>query len=304
MTNDVILERFRSLRVWRRAGERAPHKPLPVLLALGRLLRYEEKVTPYAERDAPLETLLREFGPARRSIHPELPFWHLRSDGVWEVQGDGPMHVREGTSNPPRGELLQRGARGGFTHEVASALMADRRLAFDVAHALLDAHFPQSLHPDILEAVGLEDLTEAPALVSRRIRDPRFRERVLTAYEYRCAICGFDVRMGGVQLGLDAAHIKWHQAGGPDTETNGLALCVLHHKLFDRGALTISHEHRVVLSERVYGGVGFEEQVLRYHLRALGRVQSADYRPSDEFVEWHQREVFQKPARPGLTPTA
>ena len=37
-------------------------------------------------------------------------------------------------------------------------------------------------------------------------------------------------------LGIEAAHIKWHQAGGPDTEDNGLALCTLHHKRFDRGA--------------------------------------------------------------------
>jgi HNH endonuclease len=58
---------------------------------------------------------------------------------------------------------------------------------------------------------------------------------VLTAYEYRCAVCGFDVRLGSVSIALDAAHIRWHQAGGADLEKNGLALCVLHHKTFDLG---------------------------------------------------------------------
>jgi predicted restriction endonuclease len=32
-----VLDQFRSVHVWQRAGERAPHKPLLVLLALGRL---------------------------------------------------------------------------------------------------------------------------------------------------------------------------------------------------------------------------------------------------------------------------
>src|SRR5436189_6378643 len=40
------------------------------------------------------------------------------------------------------------------------------------------------------------------------------------------------------------AHIRWHQAGGPDIENNGLALCVLHHKTFDLGAFTLSEGGR------------------------------------------------------------
>ena len=60
---------------------------------------------------------------------------------------------------------------------------------------------------------------------------------MLTAYEWRCAVCGLDVRLGSVSIILEAAHIKWHQAGGPDEESNGLALGVLHHKAFDLGAL-------------------------------------------------------------------
>lgn len=91
------------------------------------------------------------------------------------------------------------------------------------------------MHEDILQAIGfdLEDERQS----EKRNRSPNFRENVLRAYEYRCAVCGFDVRMGHYPVGLEAAHIKWHQAGGPDIEVNGLALCALHHKLFDRGGI-------------------------------------------------------------------
>ena len=84
---------------------------------------------------------------------------------------------------------------------------------------------------------------------TRRTRDPKFRDRVLTAYEWSCAVCGFDVRMGSVSIALDAAHIHWHTHGGPDEESNGLALCVLHHKTFDLGAFTVKDGKMIVLSE-------------------------------------------------------
>lgn len=66
----------------------------------------------------------------------------------------------------------------------------------------------------------------------KRSRDPNFRNKILRAYKYSCAVCGFNVRLGNNLVGIEAAHIKWHQAGGPDREDNGIALCSMHHKLF------------------------------------------------------------------------
>jgi putative restriction endonuclease len=272
VTDRDVLARFRGLQVWQRGRHRAPHKPLLVLLALGRLLQHGKRVLPYREADEALGALLREFSPTRRSVHPEYPFWRLQNDGVWEVRRAGPMRVREGNADPLRRELLRRDAEGSFTTEIAAALQTDRQLARALVHEILDAHFPASTHEEILVAVGPAGLVEDTVAAARRARDPRFRHLVLTAYEHRCAICGFELRFRGTQLGVDAAHIMWHQAGGADMEQNGLALCVLHHKLFDRGALTVSHTHRVVLSESVHGGVGFEEHLLRYHGKRIGRV--------------------------------
>lgn len=63
-------------------------------------------------------------------------------------------------------------------------------------------------------------------------RDPRFRELVMSAYAGACCICGR-------QLGLvEAAHIIPHSH--PDCQqhvTNGLALCVEHHRLYDDALL-------------------------------------------------------------------
>lgn len=38
-------------------------------------------------------------------------------------------------------------------------------------------------------------------------------------------------------MGLEAAHVQWHSQNGSDDVSNGLALCSLHHTLFDLGVL-------------------------------------------------------------------
>ena len=123
--------------------------------------------------------------------------------------------------------------------------------------------------------------------------DSNFLENVLKAYEYKCAVCGFDVRLRFQPVALDAAYIKWQQAGGPHTETNGLALCVLHQRLFDRGAFTLSKQLRIMVSDEANGSAGFQEWLMRYHGQMLSFPQRKSYYPNERYVDWHVREVFQ-----------
>jgi putative restriction endonuclease len=128
-------------------------------------------------------------------------------------------------------------------------------------------------------------------------RDPQFRQRVLIAYEYRCAVCGFDVRLGSVSIALDAAHIRWHQAGGPDEESNGLALCVLHHKTFDLGAFTVNHDGVLLVSDKAHGTAGFEETLMSRHGKGIRPPQRQEWKPAPASLDWHAREVFKGSAR-------
>jgi predicted restriction endonuclease len=38
--------------------------------------------------------------------------------------------------------------------------------------------------------------------------------------------------------------VRWHSQAGPDVVANGLALCALHHALFDLGVLGLTAERR------------------------------------------------------------
>ncbi len=295
LSRDDILHAFDRISVWTRGSQRAPHKPLLILLALGALARGAPNAFPFRQVDPKLTELLKEFGPPRASYHPEYPFWRLQNDGIWRVGGRDRFQRRKGQTDVPRRQLIDGDAVGHFTDDVASHLMGDPSLLATVAMRLLESHFPASLHQDILDAVGLE--LRSFETVHRRRRDPEFRGRILRAYEQACAVCGFDVRLGNQTLGLEAAHIQWHQAGGPDVEPNGLALCVLHHKAFDLGAFTVTPERLVVVSELVHGRHGFQETLLKFHGRPLRRPLRESYAPATTYLEWHERQVFRQPPR-------
>lgn len=286
-----FLRRVETVTVWKRGNMRAPHKPLLLLLALGRLSRGEGAIS-FSECQPILSNLLREFGPDVRHVHPELPFWHLQTDKLWILDVEGDVLNASGGPSPAR--LRDRDAVGWFPREIGTLLTASPELAVEAARRILESHFPESLHQDILNAVGL---SLDRVIVSRKARDPRFRERILTAYEFRCAVCSLDIRLGRDVVGLEAAHIQWHQAGGPDTEANGLALCTLHHKLFDYGAFTLHDERRVLVSERAYGGEQFERMLMRHHGQPLARPVRPDFAPGPRFIDWHRRQVFKPEAR-------
>jgi putative restriction endonuclease len=289
--DQAVLRAFVRVRKWRAHGQRAPHKPLLLLLALGALQRGERWLS-YREVEPRLTRLLGEFGPARRAAHPEHPFWRLQADGIWTVPEANriavPVH-----GNVSAAALREADAHGGFTEPIFRALSERPMLLNAVAAKLLEDTFAGSLHEPLLDATGLLWTVSV-----RRRRDPRFREEILRIYERRCAVCGHDIRMGGTDLGLEAAHIRWHAAGGPDEPENGLALCSFHHVALDRGALTLAPDLRIQISQNVLGGDPAMEFLLLRHLGAGIRLpQRGTPPPSEPYLHWHRREVFQQPER-------
>jgi putative restriction endonuclease len=293
----ALLERVDSIATWKRGDKRAPHKPLLMLFALGRFCRGVRN-TPFEQCRKDLMDLLIEFGPPRGSHHPEYPFWWLQTDGLWVVDYDGPLRRRAGNKEPTPAALVAAKAVGRFPDGIQGLLKRQPTLLSLAADRLLHKHFPVSLHGELRAAVGLSELGNSKA-ESRRVTG--FRKRVLLSYRYSCAVCGFSLRLDNRAIGLDAAHIKWRQANGPDTAENGLALCSMHHKLFDLGAFTLSDDRRVLVSERVIGDQNdrhMDHLLLSYHGRPLKEPVRQEERPHSAFVSWHRDQVFKEAPLP------
>jgi putative restriction endonuclease len=298
-----VLALFENIRVFQRQEQRAVHKPLLVLFNLGRIARGESRLIEFAAVDEPLKRLLTEFGPSSAPASRHYPFWHLGTDAggqVWEVEGPASIVNRPAGATPNIGELRREHVKAGFPPELDARLRADPSLIQEIAQRILASHFPDSLHSDVLQAVGLDlgiPFGSATRSAVRR-RDPAFRERVLRAYEYRCCVCGFDLRIGSVTAGLEAAHIQWFQANGPDVESNGLALCSLHHKIFDLGVYTVlPGSYTIAFSQQAAMSDATKLALLGYHGAGIVLPQSKAFLPAPAFLAWHEEQVFKKPRR-------
>lgn len=314
MAKADIRRRFLALRVWSSSHRRAPHKPLLALWAIGRCLRGKPRMAPFDEVDQELGELLRNFGPPRKNLHTEFPFWRLCADGVWEI--DRPqLATLTASGDAHRSSLRKWNLRGGLPVADYQAFQANPRLAREVAESLIEAHFPQTYRDDLLRATRiagaplrprdanapLEVRDEPPPeeerydLTRRLRRQASFRPAVLAAYSERCAVCAFDVRLAGEPVAVDAAHIHWHRDAGPADVRNGMALCVMHHRLFDRGAFTVLANYRVFVFGRATG-MGVHEALLRFHEQRLRVLpKRVEQRPDPGCLRWHAREVFRAP---------
>ena len=289
MNTELILQKFEDLRQWGSGGERAPHKPLLVLYAIGKLLRGTDRFISYTDDiEENLKNLLKEFGPKRDNHNPHFPFWRLQNDEVWEVSDADQISLTP-SGDPHITDLRNYNVSGGFNQTIFQELKNDSQLVYEIIHKLLNKHFPPSIHEDILQAVDIELPIQTFAT---KTRPSNFRKNILKAYEYKCAICGFDVKIGTSPIALEASHIKWKSHGGPSETANGLALCVMHHKLFDLGAFTLSKQLQILVSDDAHGTKGFKEWLMDFHKHKITLPQRKLYYPEIEFINWHVNEVF------------
>jgi putative restriction endonuclease len=290
LTRQEVVERFESIRqAPLTRGRRAPHKPLLLLYLLGRIQRGQPARVAYREAEPKVSLLISEFGPPAGDRHrAAMPFFHL-DRSLWMLDGE--------SARPVHRELRDSDAHGTLRPEVEAALRADPALLNEVAWQLLEANFPKSYVAPICQAVGLELLpatagSPTQGLQTRR-RASDFREAVLLAYNYACAMCGFDGRLGRDPVGLQAAHVHWHALGGPDEIANGLALCDLHHTLFDRGALGLDHA-RIILVSPVFVA---SSEAARHWAEALHGRELRGPKPNAppvevQHIDWHRAQVF------------
>lgn len=288
---ESVLEKVRKLRIWKRRDQNALHKPLLMLYALGQFSQGKETLS-FRDVDPALRALLKEFGP-RKYIHTEYPFSRLQNDGLWTVTAHEPLESRASNTDAKKSELIQKNAVGAFPEDVKQVLRLDPQNLRMIVSTLLETYFPETLHRDILDSVGLS-LNDASG---RRSRSPEFRRKVLRAYESRCCVCGYDLRLRDTPAGIEAAHIMWWQAGGPDIESNGLALCTLHHKVFDLGGFTVNADGLTLVFSQEISGETQRDWLLGFHGKSLLRPQSEIYFPDREFLDWHQNTIFKAPGR-------
>ena len=117
-----------------------------------------------------------------------------------------------------------------------------------------------------------------------RLHQGAFRERVLLAYNERCAVCNLPRR----EL-IEAAHIvpDRDERGRPEVP-NGLAMCSLHHSAFDSNLLGIRPDLTVEISHellRERDGPVLEHALKRFDHRKIRVPRKQVLRPRGDYLE-------------------
>ena len=136
-----VLAAFSDIRRARRDDTYAPHKPLLLLLALGRVQHGLPRLATFAEVEPRLKELLSAFAPASSLAGRRYPFWHLRGDGrrtLWDFTGPQALISRPDGAAPSLGELRQPGVQAGLSADVFDALAHQPGLLQQVAQQLLE----------------------------------------------------------------------------------------------------------------------------------------------------------------------
>jgi putative restriction endonuclease len=290
-----VLERLTSLRQYQHQGKRVPHKPLLVLLALGQLEATGSSAVSWDLAQDRLADLIAEFGPQTRTGRKQsaaYPFTRLRSDGVWHIDADVP--------NDSVGSLDASRPTGQLEPELERRL-GSAPVRYAAARAIVEAHFPDTVAPDVLLASGLDpelvlhSSPLTPAKLAQRQRSRRWVIEILKAWDECCAFCGYDGRLGSTPVGIEAAHVRWFNLGGPDELDNGFALCSLHHRLFDRGALGLSPDMTVVVSPTFTARTEASRRIYDLHGRPLQPRPGTEL-PAEQHRAWHEEQVFRSVA--------
>ena len=301
-TRDELMSALAGLRQAQIGNRRAPHKPLLVLWLLGRFAASGSTAVSYDEAEEPVSRLINDFGPAvtsrsRARERAAMPFVHLER-ALWDLRDREDNTIGPDVSE--RGSWLRtRGAHGRLRPET-ERLLADPGTLAAAARLLLEQHFTPALEAPVCDAAGLDlagldDTVHLPAKRKQRGRRAGFAEEVLHAYAYACAFCGYDGALGRNPAGLEAAHVRWHSQDGPDQVHNGLALCSLHHTLFDLGVLGLRPDLRIQVSQLYVARTPAGQAIDALHGRPLATPRPGRPALDAAYVRWHEQQVFKSP---------
>jgi putative restriction endonuclease len=126
-----------------------------------------------------------------------------------------------------------------------------------------------------------------PVPVRPRLGQGSFRVLVTDVYERRCAIT-----RERVLPVLEAAHIRPVSDGGRHEIGNGLLLRSDLHRLFDRGYVTVTPDHRFRVSRGIKKDFDNGEEYYQLDGAELWLPRDHGDRPRRDFLEWHSDTVF------------
>lgn len=113
-----------------------------------------------------------------------------------------------------------------------------------------------------------------------------FRDFVMLAYGYKCAITGKVIGYKNL-LNLEAAHIQPKAQAGTFLPCNGIALCRDMHWAFDKGFITISDELKIIVHKEMQKSI-----LMEYSDQKIFTPVDPYFQPEKKFLKHHRENIF------------
>jgi hypothetical protein len=134
--------------------------------------------------------------------------------------------------------------------------------------------------------------TETERSVRVRLGQRLFRGAIMANYRERCCICGIPIP----ELLIASHIIPWRDREDLRLNpNNGLCLCALHDRAFDKGFLAIDSGYSIVISpvvDRYLPQEGVDKGLMIYKARQI--LLPDRFLPDKNFLEIHHQEYFIK----------
>jgi putative restriction endonuclease len=131
--------------------------------------------------------------------------------------------------------------------------------------------------------------TERISQVKTRTVQQFFRTAVISSYHLKCAVCNLSL-----QEMLTASHIiPWSKNEESRADpSNGISLCALHDRAFDRGFFALHDDYTITLSSRVTiaNSLSVEHMFLRFDNKPINLPFR--FLPNKNYLQWHKDNVF------------
>lgn len=135
-------------------------------------------------------------------------------------------------------------------------------------------------------------VTETSQTLSVRRGQNFFRLAILNNYNKQCCICNLPI-----ESLLIASHIVPWNADKTNrlNPHNGMCLCAIHDKAFDRGFLTLDEEYRILFADDfkyLSDNQAIEQFFMNYQYKTIQLPEK--FTPAQEFLEYHRSNIFLK----------
>ena len=145
-----------------------------------------------------------------------------------------------------------------------------------------------SASTDILSHENDETVVVEQQMGGQLFNSVTFRQFVLFAYNYRCAITRKAIQYNDL-CNLEAAHIKPQAHNGQFLPCNGIAMSRDMHFAFDKGFFTIDHNYNVMVADALRNTDFYNE----YNGVKIFVPQVDFFKPNIAFLDYHRKYIFQ-----------